>query len=270
MSNNNIKIMHGDCFDVASSLQSNKYDLAVLDPPTTALNHGGRHQWDKKIDFSALADMLNRLITRVGQVCIFLPFKLIWEVISAFSEHFEFKHFFVWAKSNGMTVNKYHPMQDSEHILVFKRNGVKTSQLTFNPKATLQTEDQKPYSKKNYNRDISIRSEKKPEIDVNKTGARYVRTIQYGPTKPNMVKEERTSHPTQKPLSLVRNLIRVHSNEGDSIFDGFSGTGVVAISSLLELRNCTAVEQNREWYDESVTRLAKYQAQCNLFRTDAS
>ncbi len=270
MNNNNIKIIHGDCFEVESSLESNTYDLALLDPPTTALNRGRKHQWDKVIDFRALADLLSRILTRVGQVCIFLPFKLMMEVISAFSNHFEFKHFFVWAKSNGMSVNQYHPIQDTEHILVFKRKGVKTSEVIFHPKATLQTEDQKPYSKKNYNRDISIRSEKKPEVDVNETGVRYVRSVLYAPTKPNMVKDERTSHPTQKPLSLVRTLIRVHTNEGDNIFDGFSGSGSVAVASYLENRNCTAIEREKGWYDESVARLAKYQAQGNLFSKDAS
>ena len=270
MNKDNIKIIHGECFKVASSLESNSFDLAVLDPPTTALNHRGKHKWDQKIDFTALANLLSRVLTRVGQVCIFLPLKMIMDVISAFASHFELKHFFVWAKSNGMTVNQYHPVQDTEHILVFKRKGVKTSEVTFNPKATLQTEDQKPYTKKNYNRDISIRSERKPEVDTNETGVRYVRTVLYGPTKPNMVKEERSTHPTQKPLSLLRTLVRVHSNEGDKIFDGFSGSGSVAVASFLESRNCTAVEQDRTWYEESVTRLAKYQAQGNLFRTDAS
>ncbi len=266
----NIKIIYGDCFQIQSDLENKSYDLAVLDPPTTALNRGGKHQWDTQIDFPELSELLDHLLTQEGQVCIFLPFKLIVEVISAFSEHFEFKHFFVWAKTNGMSVNQYHPIQDTEHILVFKRKGVKTSEVTFNPKATLQTEDQKPYSKKNYKREVSIRSELKPEVDINKTGVRYVRSVLFAPTKPNMIKDERSSHPTQKPLSLVRTLIRVHSNAGNNIFDGFSGTGAVAISSLLESRNCTAVEQNKEWYQESVTRLAKYQSQGDLFRQDAS
>jgi len=266
----NIKIIHDDCFKAQADLRSHSFDLAVLDPPTTALNRGDNHQWDTKIDFSALASVLDRLITQKGQVCIFLPFKLIWEVIELFSEHFEFKHFFVWAKSNGMSVNQYHPIQDSEHILVFKRKGVKTSEITFNPKATIQTEDQRPYTKRNYNREISIRSELKPEVDVNETGVRYVRTLLFGPTKPNMVKSERTSHPTQKPLSLLRTLVRVHSNEGDNVWDGFSGSGSVAVASYLESRNCTAVELRKEWYDESVARLAKYQAQGDLFTEDAS
>jgi len=270
MNNDNITIIHGDCFQIASSLEPNTYALALLDPPTTALNRGGKHKWDKGVDFKALSDLLSQVLTRVGQVCIFLPFKLIMDVISAFSSHFEFKHFFVWAKSNGMSVNQYHPIQDTEHILVFKRKGVKTSEVTFHPKATLQTEDQKPYSKKNYNREISIRSELKPEIDVNKTGVRYVRSVLFAPTKPNMIKDERCSHPTQKPLSLLRTLIRVHTNEGDNIFDGFSGSGSVAVASFLESRNCTAIEQDRTWYEESVTRLAKYQAQGNLFSKDAS
>lgn len=265
-----VNVIHGDCFKVHSDLETHSFDLAVLDPPTTALKRGGKHQWDTKVDFSALAKMLDQLLTNEGQVCIFLPFKLTWEVIGAFSEHFEFKHFFVWAKSNGMSVNRHHPIQDSEHILIFKRKGVKTSQVTFNPKATLHTEDQKPYSKRNYNREISIRSERKPEVDVNESGVRYIRSILFGPTKPNMVKSERTSHPTQKGLSLIRTLIRVHSNVGDNIFDGFSGTGAVAISSFLESRNCTAIELDTDWYEESVARLAKYQAQGELFTRDAS
>ena len=237
-----INIKQGDFFVEAPSLESNRYELILTDPPYAILNRDGRNTWDQEIDLEALAEVYARVITKTGQLIFFSSFRKLLTSAMVFEKYFDFKHFFIWAKPGGMPVNQYNPIQDTEHIMVFKPKSVKASELTFNPKATLRSGT--PYRKKNYSKDVSIRTEQKADEDVNERGDRYVRTVLNAPSKPNMEMSERTSHPTQKPLILLRELIRVHSNPGDHILDSFAGSGSTAIAALIENRHCDAFELN--------------------------
>ena len=51
--------------------------------------------------------------------------------------------------------------------------------------------------------------------------------------------KERYDHPTQKPLSLICDIINKHSNEGDVVLDNFAGTGTTAHACILNNRNYT-------------------------------
>ncbi len=48
--------------------------------------------------------------------------------------------------------------------------------------------------------------------------------------------KERTGYPTQKPLTLLRRIIRASSNEGDIVLDPFCGSGSSLIAAELEGR----------------------------------
>lgn len=69
---------------------------------------------------------------------------------------------------------------------------------------------------------------------------------------------ERTKHPTQKPLSLIKNLIEKHSNENDVILDPFGGSGTTAIASLLSNRKYFLIEKSEEYFNISKLRIEQY------------
>ena len=54
-------------------------------------------------------------------------------------------------------------------------------------------------------------------------------------------KEERY-HPTQKPIELMRQILRDYSKEGEIIFDPFLGSGSTAIACKLDKRNYIGCE----------------------------
>jgi site-specific DNA-methyltransferase (adenine-specific) len=56
--------------------------------------------------------------------------------------------------------------------------------------------------------------------------------------------KEKTGYATQKPEHLLRRIIKVHSNEGDSILDMFAGSGTTGAVSLQENRNCVLIDSN--------------------------
>jgi site-specific DNA-methyltransferase (adenine-specific) len=57
-------------------------------------------------------------------------------------------------------------------------------------------------------------------------------------------------HPTQKSLTLFEELIRKHSNEGDTVLDTFLGSGTTAIASRRTQRKFKGCEISAEYFDK--------------------
>ena len=70
-------------------------------------------------------------------------------------------------------------------------------------------------------------------------------------------REKDRFHPTQKPLNLLRDLIRKHSNSGDLVLDCFAGSASTGVAAILEGRNFTGCELSEEYYQKALERLQK-------------
>ena len=77
--------------------------------------------------------------------------------------------------------------------------------------------------------------------------------------------EEKHIHPTQKPLKLIRRLIKASSNEDDIVLDPFSGVGTTQVGCVQTKRKFIGFELNKEYYDKACKRIKLEQAQLTLF-----
>lgn len=68
-------------------------------------------------------------------------------------------------------------------------------------------------------------------------------------------REWQTSHPTEKPVALLRQLIEVTTVSGELVVDPFAGTGGTIDAALSVGRNALGIELSDEWYSEGVDRL---------------
>jgi len=66
---------------------------------------------------------------------------------------------------------------------------------------------------------------------------------------------ERLDHPTQKPLGLIKDIIKKHSNPGDTVLDCFSGTGTTAEACIDLDRKFICVERDEKYYNMSLERI---------------
>lgn len=71
-------------------------------------------------------------------------------------------------------------------------------------------------------------------------------------------------HPTQKPLALIEELVKKHSNEGDVVLDCFSGSGTTAVASMLLNRHFYGCEINNIFYTKSIERITEYSKNIEL------
>lgn len=62
-------------------------------------------------------------------------------------------------------------------------------------------------------------------------------------------------HPTEKPVSLMKDLVRDFTNAGDTIFDPFMGCGSTGVAALELGRKFIGIERNQVYFDEALKRL---------------
>ena len=72
-------------------------------------------------------------------------------------------------------------------------------------------------------------------------------------------------HPTQKPVELIRYLIRTYTNEGDLILDNCVGSGSTAVAAIKEKRHFIGMELNKEYYDIACKRVKNELSNPTLF-----
>ena len=77
--------------------------------------------------------------------------------------------------------------------------------------------------------------------------------------------KERTEHPTQKPVSLMRDLLDIHTNEGDTVLDAFMGSGSTGIACKNLNRNFIGIELDENYFNIAKERIENYKCKKELF-----
>ena len=62
-------------------------------------------------------------------------------------------------------------------------------------------------------------------------------------------------HPTQKSVNLLKYLINICSNEGDTVLDSFMGSGSTGVACKGLNRNFIGVELDKQYFDIAESRI---------------
>jgi len=98
---------------------------------------------------------------------------------------------------------------------------------------------------------IGAKAGKKPYFGGNAVSANYFLS---GGTK----SADRTDHPTQKNLRMIRKLVRDLCPEGGLVLDPFGGSGTTAVACLIEGRRCITIERDEEYFETMRTRINRW------------
>ena len=85
-------------------------------------------------------------------------------------------------------------------------------------------------------------------------GSSYLRPIYKCPS----VSSTKRLHPTQKPLKLIEDILKVHTNENDIVLDLFTGSGTTAEACLKNNRIFIGSELDKDYYEKAMERLKCY------------
>jgi DNA modification methylase len=74
-------------------------------------------------------------------------------------------------------------------------------------------------------------------------------------------KEEKSAHPTQKPVECMKRPIENNSSPGQAVYEPFSGSGTTIIACEMTGRACHAIELNPAYVDVAVKRWQDFTGQ---------
>jgi len=81
----------------------------------------------------------------------------------------------------------------------------------------------------------------------------------------NMKNKELRIHPTQKPVQLYKWLLQNYAKEGDTILDTHFGSLSIGIACHDMKFDLTAIELDKDYYEQAKQRLINHQRQLTLF-----
>lgn len=216
----NFELHQGDCLEVLAGVPDRSANLVLCDPPYGTTDCA----YDDVIPFDAMWALYRRVLAPGGCVVLFGSQPFTSRLVVSNLKWFRYS--LVWNKNKcgSPGLAKIRPMKVHEDILVFA-----PGRTTYNP----QMEVGEPYSR---NPPKHIRCNRhgygfagtKAEGIVN-TGTRYPKSVL------NISRDfsaQQQVHQHQKPLSVLRWLLKTYSNPGDVVLDNAMGSGATGVGCL--------------------------------------
>ena len=212
-------------------------DLVLTDLPFGTTNA----RWDSRVDLELMWEWLETYRQKTTPVLLFAqtPF----DKVLGSSNIEELKYEWIWEKTaaTGHLNAKKMPMKCHENILVYYNK-----LPVYNPQKTTGHKPANSYTK--HTTDGDLYGKTKTGISGGGQTDRYPRDVLKFPSD----KQKLNIHSTQKPLDLLRYMIRTYTNEGDTVLDFTAGSMSVAVAAYLEGRNSVCIEMDTEQFNKSV------------------
>ena len=235
---NEYNIINDDCINGLKTLPEQSVNLILTDPPynlgkfmkerATNLkqlrpNYFGAAGWDDlgfdewQQSMDTLFEEAGRVIVSGGSMIVFMSIIKVETLIRLAQNHgFYYKTTGIWHKKNPMPRNMNLHFINSTEAWVYFTYNKRTGTFNNNGKAV---------------------------HDFFETGLTPKAEGEYG------------RHPTQKPVSLLEQMILLLSNEGDVVLDPFMGSGSTGVAALKNNRKFVGIELNKDYFEICSKRL---------------
>lgn len=226
------KLLHGDCFELIKKIPNDSIDLVLIDPPyevSRDTNFASGEAKGKDTDrfrvsmdfgdwdsnFTGLDKIIKECYRILKKSGTLICFYDLWK-ITPLKDYFE----------------------DAKFKQIRFIEWLKTNPVPLNSKINYLTNS----------REIAISGVKggKPTFHSEYDNGIYQYPICH---------DKDRFHPTQKPLQLIEDIIKKHSNENDLIVDCFMGSGTTGVAAINLNRNFIGVELNKEYFEKAKARI---------------
>lgn len=235
---NNYLIINDDCFNALKQIPDNSVDLILTDPPYNIAQYStGNIKFDWRSDINndlaewdlqpfkpeSLLKEFKRILSPKGNIFIFCSYNLIGDYHKAFDPEFDTFQFMVWHKTNPVPNFRKSSFLNSCELIVSCWNKGHTWNFT-------NQKDMHNFVESG----ICMGSERIRDKD-----GKYL-------------------HPTQKPVSILKKIIKIASNENDVVLDCFNGVGSTGDAALALKRKYIGIEIDKNYVNSTEQRLNKY------------
>jgi site-specific DNA-methyltransferase (adenine-specific) len=232
-------IYNMDCLEGMKYIQDKTVDMILCDLPYGTTNC----TWDSIIPFELLWEQYKRVIKDNGAIVLTASQPFTTKLIASNMKWFRYE--WIWKKGKHVTgfpnANRM-PLKNHENVCVFYKKlptyhpqGI----MKIKPKLVKKESDMQVLGKNN-------ETLQRPHIVKYKN---YPKSILDFP------RENKTFHPTQKPLSLFEYIVRTYTNEGEVVLDNCMGGFTTAVACDNTGRNWIGFELQEEYCEKGKFRI---------------
>ncbi len=254
-------IINGECVTEMKKLPDSCIDLIIADPPYN-LSQGGKWKWDNSVELKGLGGNWNkvmqdwdnysfesymiftqewlkeaqRILKTTGSMWIFGTYHNIG-IINVFCQALgiEIINEVIWYKRNAFPNLAGRRLTASHETILWCNKGGKKREYYFNYE----------YSKVG---DFSY--------DELKAPGKQMRTVWDISNNKEKFELAYGKHPTQKPIRILKRMIKLASKEGDIMLTPFAGSGSECVSAKMTGRKYIGIEIDKSYCDIAETRLS--------------
>jgi site-specific DNA-methyltransferase (adenine-specific) len=228
------QLIHGDCLEVMATLPDESIDLIIADPPYFQIKGDFDFQWKTRTDY---LDWMREVLLACHRVLKTTGTLILWnsvgqrEIMMARlavmieDEEIFLRQGWITQRNTRGIGNQRNYMACREDFLFLTKSG----NYTFNV----------PYTEER-----STRKDTGANGKPRKNAFKRVSNVWCDITEASQSSIERCNHPTVKAFSLCNRLIQTHSNEGETVFIPFAGSGSEIISARNNHRKVIASEKS--------------------------
>lgn len=230
-------LRNGDTLKEITKIASESVDLIVTDPPYNM----DKADWDSYGSGEEFADWAEqwlkecfRILKPTGSIYVFGINRMLSHIQMRMEQiGFNYKNWIIWdtiqGAGGGLWVNR------QEAILYYSKTD-KCYEDTDSIKLERAEENIREYKGKTYEFKNPSNIWRFPVVD-NKH-------------------QDRTTHPTQKPVELIERIVKANSKENDTVLDCFMGSGTTGVATMKLRRYCIGFELSSEYISIAKDRFA--------------
>ncbi len=226
-----IQLYNDDCLKIMSQLIEDgvKVDAIIADIPYNI----GQDDWDKCFPIFKSLQYCNKLLKLNGNILIFQGWSNVCLTKQIMDNFWTIQDWIIYDRIKGRGGRK-HLVSTREDILWYS-NG---DDYTFNK--------------------IPSNIKKKTTTGLGKkNGCEYRALSNVWTDIPPLVpwSKEKVQHPTQKPLQLMDRLVKVFTNEGDTVLDFTMGSGTTGVACVQNNRSFIGIEIDENYFNIAKQRI---------------
>lgn len=232
--------LNEDCLQLLQSLPDNSIELILLDPPYN-LDLADWDTYSNYIEWAAKwLDEAYRVLSKNGNMIVFGGTQFqdarsgdLIEIIYYCRHNTQFRlvNTIIWYYKNGMSAHRYFANRHEELIWL-----TKTDKYYFDLDSVRVKYNEKELR-------LALKDKRLIPENVMK-GKNPTNVWEIGRLNGNSL--ERVGHPTQKPLEIVRRLVKSLSYPDSIVLDFFAGSGTTGRVCIEEKRNCIMCDKDPE------------------------
>lgn len=236
----NCLLFNEDCIDTLKRLPDESVQLILIDPPYN-LDLATWDTYENYIEWAARwLDEAYRVLAKCGNMIIFGGTQFqdeksgdLIEIIYHCRHKTKFRlvNTIIWYYKNGMSAHRYFANRHEEVIWL-----TKTDKYYFDLDSV-----RVKYNEKDL--ELALKDKRLNPDNVRK-GKNPTNVWEIGRLNGNSL--ERVGHPTQKPLEIIRRLVKSLSYPDSIVLDFFAGSGTTGRVCIEEKRNCIMCDKDAE------------------------